>query len=122
MHNVQRVLSPRFTGTSAWIGSILPAEAGILGLRRECLEEIADLARLLDDNPLPTLALDPCDFGLPACRDLMVRARAALETGPGFVILDRLPLQTLQKETSIKVYWLLARMLARPVAQKWTGE
>lgn len=122
MGNVQRVLSPRFTGASAWIGSTLPANAGILPLPRACLDEIADLAKVLDDNPLPALALDPCDFELPACRDLMARARAALETGPGFVILNKLPLQTLQKETSIKVYWLLARMLARPVAQKWTGE
>jgi alpha-ketoglutarate-dependent taurine dioxygenase len=122
MRNVQRVSSPRFTGASAWIGSRLPADAGILSLPRECLDEIADLARVLDDHPLATLALDPCDFELPACRDLMARARAALETGPGFVILHRLPLQTLQKETSIKIYWLLARMLARPVAQKWTGE
>src|SRR5215467_14702502 len=122
MRNAQRVSSPRFTGASAWIGSRLPADAGILSLPRECLDEIADLARVLDDHPLPTLALDPCDFELPACRDLMARAQAALETGPGFVILHRLPLQTLQKETSIKVYWLLARMLARPVAQKWTGE
>jgi alpha-ketoglutarate-dependent taurine dioxygenase len=122
MRNVQRVSSPRFTGASAWIGSALPADAGVLALPRACLHEIADLARVLDDNPLPALALDPCDFELPACRELMARARAALETGPGFVILNRLPLQTLPKETSIKVYWLLARLLARPVAQKWTGE
>jgi alpha-ketoglutarate-dependent taurine dioxygenase len=122
MLNVQRVSSPRFTGASAWIASSLPADAGILPLPRECLAEIVDLARVLDDNPLPTLALDPRDFDLPACRGLMARAQAALEDGPGFVILHRLPLQTLRKETSIKVYWLLARMLARPVAQKWTGE
>jgi hypothetical protein len=122
MLNVQRVSSPRFTGASAWIASSLPADAGILPLPRECLAEIVDLAKVLDDNPLPTLALDPRDFDLPACRGLMARAQAALEDGPGFVILHRLPLQTLRKETSIKVYWLLARMLARPVAQKWTGE
>jgi alpha-ketoglutarate-dependent taurine dioxygenase len=122
MPNVQGVSSSRFAGASAWIGSALCADAGVLSLPRECLEEIVDLARLLDDNPLPTLALDPGDFDLPACRDLMARAHDALENGLGFVILHRLPLQTLQKETSIKIYWLLARMLARPVAQKWTGE
>ena len=122
MHNVQRVLSPRFAGASAWIGSKLPADAGVLQLTRECLAEIAHLTGTLDDNPLPTLALDPHDFELPACRDLMARARAVLEDGPGFVILHRLPLQTMGRETSIKVYWLLARMVARPVAQKWTGE
>ena len=122
MHNVQRVSSPRFAGASAWIGSKLAAGAGVLALTRECLAEITHLARTLDNNPLPTLALDPQDFDLPACQDVMAQARAMLEDGPGFVILHRLPLKTLGRETSIKVYWLLARMVARPVAQKWTGE
>src|SRR5262245_2420036 len=115
MRNVQAVSSPRFTGASAWIGSLLPADAGILSLPQECLAEVTHLAKVLDDNPLPTLALDPRDFDLPACRGLMARAREALEGGPGFVILHRLPLQRLQRETSIKIYWLLAHMLARPV-------
>jgi alpha-ketoglutarate-dependent taurine dioxygenase len=28
----------------------------------------------------------------------------------------------MQRETAIKIYWLLTSMIARPVAQKWTGE
>jgi alpha-ketoglutarate-dependent taurine dioxygenase len=52
----------------------------------------------------------------------MARARAVLEEGLGFVVIDRLPLHTLQRETAIKIYWLLAGMIARPVAQKWSGE
>jgi alpha-ketoglutarate-dependent taurine dioxygenase len=112
----------RFTGPSAWMGAALPSDAGILPLTGECLAELTRLGRTLDDNPLATLALEPRDFDLPACRGLMEQARAALQAGPGFVILHRLPLQTLRRETAIKIYWLLARMVARPVAQKWTGE
>src|SRR5262245_54344703 len=122
MLNEQRVCGPRFRGPSAWIGSQLSADAGVLQLTHECLAEITHLALTLEANPLPTLALDPHDFELPACRGLMARARAALEQGPGFVILKRLPLEKLARETAIKIYWLLAGMLARPVAQKWTGE
>lgn len=83
MHDVQRVLSPRFAGASAWIGSKLPADAGIVALTRECLAEITHLAKMLDENPLPALALDPLDFDLPACRDLMARAHAAPRGWPG---------------------------------------
>jgi alpha-ketoglutarate-dependent taurine dioxygenase len=111
-----------FTGPAAWVGRGLSADAGVVPLTSESLEEIARLASLLDDNPIPALALDPGDFELPACRGVMAKAHAALAEGPGFVIIDRLPLAALQRETAVKIYWLLARIVARPVAQKWTGE
>ena len=113
---------PAFTGPAAWIGSELPLDAGVLSLSPESLGEIARLAKMFDDNPLPTIAIDPDDFELPACRGLMSKALGALREGPGFVILDRVPLEAMQRETAIKIYWLFARMIARPVAQKWTGE
>lgn len=111
-----------FAGPAAWIGSELPNDAGVVRLTPECLDEIALLAVTLRDNPLPTLALDPGDFQLPGCAGVMAKAHAALSDGPGFVIIDRIPLETLQREIAIKIYWLLACMVARPVAQKWTGE
>ena len=77
---------------------------------------------MLEDNPLPPLSLDPDDFELPACRTVMAKAREALCDGPGFTIIDRLPMDAVRRETAIKIYWLLSCMVARPVAQKWTGE
>ena len=122
MLDVRTLPDRRFTGPAAWVGSELPADAGIVRLTSESLGEIARLGELLDDNPIPTLALDPADFELPACRSVMAEAHSALTKGPGFVIIDRLPIEALQRETAIKIYWLLARMVARPVAQKWSGE
>jgi alpha-ketoglutarate-dependent taurine dioxygenase len=52
----------------------------------------------------------------------MAKVTELLRDGPGFVILDRLPLEALEPDTAVKVYWLLAYMVGRPVAQKWTGE
>ena len=111
-----------FTGPEAWIGSKLPADAGVVPLTADGLSEIRGVAALLRDNPIETLALDPGDFQLPACRRLMALARAMLEEGPGFAILDRLPLEMLRREEAVKLYWLLACMIGRPVAQKWTGQ
>ena len=50
-------------------------------------------------------------------RKVLAQALTALNEGPGFVIIDRLPLEYLSPETAIKIYWLLACMIARPVAQ-----
>ena len=111
-----------FTGPAVWIGSELDGDAGVVRLSRDSLAEIASLARLLDANPLATVLLDADDFAVPACRKVLAQALTALNEGPGFVIIDRLPLEHLSPETAIKIYWLLACMIARPVAQKWTGE
>jgi alpha-ketoglutarate-dependent taurine dioxygenase len=111
-----------FTGAAVWVGSELDGDTGVVRLGAESLAEIATLAGLLDANPLTTVLLAADDFDVPACRNVMAQAQAALTEGPGFVIIDRLPVERLSRETAIKIYWLLAGMIARPVAQKWTGE
>ena len=116
------MLDQQLTGPAAWIGSQLPSDAGLVPLNAQALSEIAGLAKLLDDNPLPTEVLKPDDFDLPACQQAMTAARKELEDGPGFVIVDRLPLDDMSRETAISVYWILMRMIGRPVAQKWSGE
>ncbi len=107
---------------SAWAGRNLPKTAGRLVPSDTCLNEVIELSKFLDDNPLPTIYLDPDDFDLPACRGLMTQARAQLSDGLGFVIIDRLPLDRMTREASVGVYWLLMRMTGRPVAQSWDGK
>jgi alpha-ketoglutarate-dependent taurine dioxygenase len=110
-----------FTGGLAWAGASLPREAGLLPIDPVAAEELDAAAAFLADNPLPTLALDPADFGLDACRALAQRATALLDGGPGFVILDRLPVQRWGAELTTQLGWLLCRLVGRPVAQKWDG-
>ena len=69
--------------------------------------------------PLPALRAD--DFDLPECQDLMAAARRCLDDGPGFVLIDRLPLERWSRDDAKAVYWLLCSMVERPVAQKWDG-
>jgi hypothetical protein len=71
--------------------------------------------------PLPTIVLDPNDYKMPACRRAMARARAILASGVRFAIVDRLPLAAMTKDEAVRIYWLLSRMVARPVAQKLDG-
>jgi len=107
------------TGPIAWTRASLAGDAGQLRLDDDVLAEIERLAGELKANPLPVPALDPADFVLPACRALMAEAKSILERGVGFVILDRLPVARLGPERATAIYWLLASMLARPVAQNW---
>ncbi len=106
----------------AWTASDLDDDAGLVGLDQGCLEELRSLAADLAANPLPVLSLRADDFDLPRCRRLMERVAIQLEDGIGFAIIDRLPLEDFEGDMAVKLYWLLASLLARPVAQSWDGK
>jgi alpha-ketoglutarate-dependent taurine dioxygenase len=108
-------------GSAAWVGDQLDPQAGMVSIDDDCLTELIDLAAVLEANPVPVLTLDPDDFDLPACRALMGRVKETLDTGVGFALIDRLPVEDLGRERAIALYWLLGNMTGRAVAQKWDG-
>lgn len=109
------------TGAIAWTRDVLQPDDGVVAIPDDCLAELDAITRLLKDNPLPTLALRPEDFELPACRTMIANVTDILQRGVGFAILDRLPTNRYSREEAEPLYWLLASMVARPVAQKWDG-
>lgn len=115
------MLDREIQGDVAWTGATDLPNGGKVFLTEDCLDEIRGAAAVLEANPLPLLALSPEDFELRACAALMARVKQILEDGPGFVILDRLPLDELSQDMAEAGYWLLGSMLGRPVAQKWNG-
>ena len=109
-----------WSGRDVWHGRGLDPDDGLHQLSQQCLDEIDAALDLLARNPLPVLALDPDDFSMPACREAMAEVRRELDHGRGFVIIDRLDPETMDAGQMTAVYWLLARMVGRPVAQKWS--
>jgi len=87
----------------------------------EVLAELEAAVELLRRDPLPTIALTPDDFALDRGRAFMRGIRAELETGVGFAILERLPVERWSRDEATAAYWLLSSCLARPVAQSWDG-
>ncbi|MBC8238843.1 MAG: TauD/TfdA family dioxygenase [Alphaproteobacteria bacterium] len=119
---MKNMLAHDSDGPPAWTGSDLADGAGLIALDGACQDELLDLAGLLAANPLPVLSLHPDDFGLEHCRELMARVRQELDQGLGFAIIDRLPLEHLSEDGATALYWLLASMVSRPVAQSWDGK
>jgi alpha-ketoglutarate-dependent taurine dioxygenase len=108
-------------GPIAWTRSTLAPGDGRAGLSQECVAELLAVVTLLRANPLPVLALDAADFDLAHCRRAMTGIRDALDRGCGFAILDRLPLEQIERAEAVSLFWLLSSLIARPVAQKWDG-
>ncbi len=104
-----------------WRGDDLPAGAGRLALPAAVEKELDRLVAALDRDPLPLLVLRPEDFTLDASRAFMREVKKSLDDGPGFAIVDRLPVERWSQAGARAVWWLLASLVARPVAQKWDG-
>ena len=111
-----------FAGPIAWRGVTLGAEEGVLRLDRACLDELCAVVAKVRANPLPTLMMTPDLFDMAACRELMATANKEIREGHGFVIIDRIPVEEYSPDEAVMLYWLLASMIARPVAQSWDGK
>ncbi len=117
-----RVRETPFTGPIAWTRDTLAPEDGVLRLGPDCRRELDIALAAIRENPLPTLMIEPAAFELPACRELMVRAKNLLESGVGYVLIDRLSLDDCTPDEAKALYWVLTQLLARPVAQSWDGK
>ena len=105
----------------AWTRRDVRDEDFRVALSPACLDEITRALDRLKANRLPTLLLDPAEFDLPACRAAMARVRDILDTGVRFALVDRLPIETLAVDDARAIFWLLASLVSRPVAQKIDG-
>jgi len=121
-----RFAAPRLTapidGPSAWRRADLRPEDYRVVLSPACLDEIRRAAEKLRRFPLPTIVQDPAEFDLPHCRAAMTEVKRILERGVRFAIVDRLPLEEIGAAEATAIYWVLASLVARPVAQSLDGK
>jgi alpha-ketoglutarate-dependent taurine dioxygenase len=114
-------LNAEFEGPNTWSAGTLADSEWLFVPSAKCIDEILELGSFLDDNPLPVEALLTGEFDLPECRRFIAPVNSALRDGARFAFIDRLPLDELGEYASIRVYWILMSMIARPVAQKQNG-
>ena len=111
----------RLASPMTWVAETMLPHDGLVTLEAKHLDELRAVAGELAANPLPAEAIRPDFFEIPACRTLMAAVRQQLNTGMGFAIIDRLPIDEFDVETSRKLYWILMNMIGGSVAQKWDG-
>ena len=117
-----RMLDHPVTDARAWAGRDLSPADWTIPLPAEALGELRQVLKCLRYAPLDTLLLDPADFALDACRATMETLRRQLAGGIMFAVLDRLPVEEMSRAEAKQLYWLLASLVARPVAQKLNGQ
>jgi len=115
-------LANSIDGPSAWRRGDLRTEDYRIALSGAALDEIRRAADELREFPLPTILRRPEEFTMPACQAAMAEVRRMLASGVHFAIVDRLPLDAIDADAATAIYWLLASMVARPVAQSLDGK
>ena len=108
-------------GPSAWRRSDLRTEDYQVALSGAALDEIRRVADDLRAFPVSTILRAPDEHDMPRCRSAMAEVSRILKEGVRFAVVDRLPLDELSTDAATAIYWLLASMVARPVAQKLDG-
>ena len=106
----------------AWTRATIGPADWTVTLDDRAIGELLIVRDELRRAPVPTFLLDPKDYALDACRAAIAEVRRVTASGPMFAVLDRLPMAELTRDEATQLYWLLSSLLARPVAQKITGQ
>lgn len=112
--------APLPTG-SAWRAADLTEADWKVEIPAAALREFEIIAAALAEYDEPLDELTPDGFDWPETTDLMAEVRARLNDGPGFVLLDRMPVETWTDRANRAMTWLLNDMIAPPIMQKWNG-
>src|SRR5262249_9235219 len=105
----------------AWRRQSIAPKDWLVSLPQRCIDELDAAVYRVRRDPLPTLLLDPQQFSLAACAQVMDHVRDQLRTGMGLAVLDRVPVERYTTEENTAIAWLLGSLLGRLVAQKWDG-
>jgi len=116
-----RMYEGAIRGKKAWTRATLDKKDYLLPIPRECLSEIKTFVETLRSNPLQTEVISPGDYSLKRTAQFMRGVRKRLESGVGFAVLDRLSVKDYDKPELKAIYWLLSSLIARPVAQSFSG-
>jgi alpha-ketoglutarate-dependent taurine dioxygenase len=115
------MIDHRIEAASAWKRADISDGDYRVELDASCLDEVRRVVDEIRAHPLPTILRSPADFDMTNCHAAMAEVRRILKHGVRFAVVDRLPVEELSKAEAEAVYWLLASMVARPVAQKLDG-
>jgi len=115
------VLAEDIRDRRAWKRKDLSPPDWLVPLPQRCLDELDAAARQVRSDPLPPVLLDPAQFALGACAEVMAQVRDTLRAGIGLAVLDRVPVERYTGEENRALAWLLGSLLGRLVAQKWDG-
>jgi hypothetical protein len=115
------MLQEDIVSTRAWTGETIKTDDWFLPLPAPVMAEVREMLEKMRIDPLPMLAQEPSLYSLPETAAFFRQVHDVLDNGVGFALIDRLPIEEMTEEEAKSVYWVLSKLIGRPVAQKWNG-
>jgi alpha-ketoglutarate-dependent taurine dioxygenase len=116
------VLNTVLSDERAWTAETIDSvNAWYTSISDECLSELDGFVRNRNGAPESTteIRIEKTDF--PKCRQALAPVLAALQTGRGFAILDRLPMSNYTADEAQVIYWVVGQILGLPFEQDIKG-
>ena len=111
----------KITEKRAWLASDLKTEDWVLSVDEAAKSEIRKMIEEMRRHPLPMLLRKPDQFNIPRLKEIYKKCKSILDTGTGFAVIDKLPIDEYDSDKIIEVYWTLGQLIGPNVAQKWDG-
>ncbi len=111
-----------YPARSAWWRDDLTRDpTWIYDLPPEALQEMAQAARRLSDDPQGWLDLNPEQIEAPRLKAALAAVAAELENGRGVALVRNIPVHLPLAEV-YRQYWILAALMGRPVPHNGKGD
>lgn len=114
-------LESEIYGAQAWTKATLKDGEWQMNVPDVVLGEIRAMLAVMRGDPLPMLLQTPEMYHLPEATKFFQRAKSIMDDGAGFVLIDRIPVEEMSEDEARSIYWVLSKLIGRPVAQKWNG-
>lgn len=109
------------TDRQAWRNHTIEESDWVVPIPLQAKQELARAAKQLGNSKVDIATLTPDRFEFKHCRGMITEVKERLDVGPGFAVLDRLPVEELSNEHAKAITWLLGSMISRPVEQNVSG-
>ncbi len=115
------MLDEQIEDPRAWLAADIDPDGCVVKLDDPARDELLGMARQMQAEPLPLLLRGPEQFASAALEDFLRPVRGLLDEHPGIAVIDRLPMVALDEQDAMAIFWVLGKLVGRPVAQKWDG-
>ena len=120
--NNSQMLTDEVSDERAWRASTIDdTTAWYYPLSEDCLSSFEAIIRNARRQPGPVTEIWSPTSAFNGCSECLQPALDALNSGRGFAIIERVPIERYAVEEALSMYWLIGQFLGKPMEQNIEG-
>ena len=120
--NNSQMLTDEVSDERAWRASTIDDTAAwYYPLSEDCLSSFEAISRDARRHPGPVTEIYGPASSFNGCSECLQPVLDALNSGRGFAIIERVPIEQYEVEEALSMYWLIGQFLGKPMEQNIEG-